>query len=241
MNWQDRPHISCAAGPGTGPGLPTELLAARLSQGSSVVNQPSDLFASWLSSHRHLPQTQHTTNSPSTATALAPSGDTTPRANGTKPRVTFNCALHSGIKASSSQGVLFCLYSQLCPYPPPHPPSHLDPGSLLAGSLLPFLPHDLKNCKPDPLLSPGSTVSRQSLGRQHGAARPLPVSDQLQGPLPQCVSLGWPHGATKLSHLQPFNKWPLGLDHALHSSGASTAPNLQGADRAHPQATVWPS
>ena len=77
---------------------------------------------------------------------------------------------------------------------------------------LPFLPHDLKKCKPDPttllVLLSQDKVWADSTGR--------PALARLsEGPFPQCVALGWPHGATKLSHLQPFNKWPLGLDHAL--------------------------
>ena len=73
----------------------------------------------------------------------------------------------------------------------------------------------LKKCKPDPttllVLLSQDKVWADSTGRP----APARLSDQLQGALPQCVALGWPHGATKLSHLQPFNKWPLGLGHAL--------------------------
>lgn len=141
-----------------------------------------------------------------------------------------------GHQGNSSQERSVCLPFILnsAPYPPPHPPQPPGPcSSLLAGSLLPFLPHDLKNCKPDPttllVLLSQDKVWADSTGRP----APARLSDQLQGPLPQCVSLGWPHGATKLSHLQPFNKWPLGLDHALPPPGA-TLPPTSGADPCSP-------
>lgn len=75
----------------------------------------------------------------------------------------------------------FCLpalYSQLCPLPAtPIPPATWTLQQPPSWQPAPISARDLKNCKPQSHYSPGSTVSRQSLGRQHaGRPAPCPVS-----------------------------------------------------------------
>lgn len=237
MNWQDTgPHApSVRPGRALGQGCQQSCWPARPQVSQGLVPMPVDspqIFASGSAlSHRHLPQTQHTTNkSLNCHSTGALSVTQHPELIRTKTQSHLQLCPSLGYQGQFLSGA-FCLpalYFQLCRLPatlPPQPPGPC--SSLLTDSLLPFLPHDLKKCKPDPttflVLLSQDKVWADSMGRPAPARLP----DQLQGPLPQSVSLGWPHGATKLSHLQPFNKWPLGLDHALPPPRLYTAPNLR--------------
>lgn len=89
------PCSQCAARMGTGPGLPTELLARPPS--SSRKGQYRCLSTALRSSplaqplsRRHLPQTQHTTAVPHLPKHLPHLGDIPPSCSGQNPRVTFN-------------------------------------------------------------------------------------------------------------------------------------------------------
>ena len=143
----------CAARMGTGPGLPTELLArppASSRKGqyrclstalrSSPLDQP---LSPW-----HLPQTQHTTNKSLTCQSTCPIlvthhpavQDKTPESHSTPP---FTQASRPVPPRSVP---LDCpLLSTLSPTPP-RPPGPC--SSLLTGSLLPLLTHSFKKRKP---------------------------------------------------------------------------------------------